>query len=111
MPFGDQGIFVRRGAFEAVGGFAEVRLMEDVLLMREFRRRGWRIELLPGPIHVDPRRWLQHGVVRQTLWNWLLLAGLRCGIPPDRLAEFYALNSLPRRPSATPQDGDFGGST
>lgn len=89
MPYGDQGIFVRRSAFEAVGGFAEVRLMEDVLLMREFRRRRWRIELLPGPIHVDPRRWLKHGVVRQTLRNWMLLAGLRLGISPDRLAEHY----------------------
>ncbi len=94
MPYGDQGIFVRRSAFEAVGGFAEVRLMEDVLLMREIRRRGWRIELLPGPIHVDPRRWLKHGVVRQTLRNWTLLAGLKLGISPDRLAEFYSPNSV-----------------
>lgn len=90
MPYGDQGIFVRRSAFEAVGGFANVRLMEDVLLMREFRRRGWQIELLLGPIHVDPRRWLKHGVVRQTLRNWTLLGGLKLGISPDRLAEFYA---------------------
>lgn len=98
MPYGDQGIFVRRSAFEAVGGFAEVRLMEDVLLMREFRRRGWRIELLPGPIHVDPRRWLKHGVIRQTLRNWSLLAGLRLGISPDRLAEFYSPTTVvPRR--------------
>ena len=94
MPFGDQGIFVRRSAFEAVGGFTEVRLMEDVLLMREFRRRGWRIKLLPGPIHVNPRRWLKHGVVRQTLRNWTLLAGLKLGISPDRLAEFYSSNSV-----------------
>lgn len=90
LPFGDQGIFVRRSAFETAGGFADVPLMEDVLLMREFRSRRWRIELLPGPIHVDPRRWLKHGVVRQTLRNWMLLAGLKLGISPDRLAEFYA---------------------
>lgn len=98
MPYGDQGIFIRRSAFEALGGFAEVRLMEDVLLMREFLRRGWRIELLPGPIHVDPRRWLKHGVVRQTLCNWMLLMGLRLGISPDRLAEFYRpATVVPRR--------------
>jgi rSAM/selenodomain-associated transferase 2 len=89
MPYGDQGIFLRRSAFEALGSFAEVRLLEDVLLMREIRHRGWRIEFLPGPIHVDPRRWLEQGVVRQTVRNWLLLAGLRLGIPPDRLADFY----------------------
>ena len=94
MPFGDQGIFVRRSAFEAVGGFAEVRLMEDVLLMREFRRRKWQMKLLPGPIHVDPRRWLKHGVVRQTLRNWMLLTGLRLGISPDQLAEYYLPQSV-----------------
>ena len=94
MPYGDQGIFIRRSAFEAVGGFAEVRLMEDVLLMRELRRRHWRIELLDGPIHVDPRRWLKHGVIRQTLRNWTLLAGLKLGVSPNRLAEFYSPNSV-----------------
>lgn len=98
IPYGDQGIFVRRSAFEAVGGFAEVRLMEDVLFMREIRRRGWRIELLPGPIHVDPRRWLKHGVVRQTFRNWLLLAGWKLGISPDCLAKFYQPTTVvPRR--------------
>lgn len=95
MPYGDQGIFVRRSAFEAVRGFAEVRLMEEVLLMREFRHRRWRIELLPGPIHVDPRRWLKHGVLRQTLRNWMLLTGLNLGISPDRLAKFYDTHRLP----------------
>ena len=98
MPYGDQGIFIRRSAFEAVGGFAEVRLMEDVLLMRQIRRRGWPIQLLPGPIHVDPRRWLEHGVIRQSLRNWALLAGLKLGISPDRLAEFYSpATVVPRR--------------
>lgn len=98
MPYGDQGIFLRQSAFESLSGFAEVRLMEDVLLMREVRRRGWRIELLPGPLHVDPRRWLKHGVVRQTLRNWTLLAGLRLGISPDRLARFYQpATVVPRR--------------
>ena len=89
LPYGDQGIFLRRETFQALGGFAEVRLMEDVLLMRELRRRRSRIELLPGPLHVDPRRWLANGVVRQTVKNWTLLVGLKLGLSPDRLAEFY----------------------
>lgn len=98
LPYGDQGIFLRRSAFETLGGFAEVRLMEDVLLMQEIRRRNWQINLLPGPIHVDPRRWLKHGVIRQTLRNWTLLTGLSLGISPDRLAEFYLpATVVPRR--------------
>lgn len=89
LPYGDQGIFVRRATFEALGGFPEVRLMEDVMLMRQLRRRS-RPALLPGPIYVSPRRWQKQGVIRQTARNWLLLSAFRLGVHPDRLAAFYA---------------------
>ncbi len=89
IPYGDQGIFLRRETFEALGGFADVRLMEDVLLMQKLRRAGGKIQLLPGPLHVDPRRWLAKGIVRQTLRNWALLTGLKLGLSPDWLAQFY----------------------
>ena len=88
LPYGDQGIFVRRQVFEQLGGFPNVRLMEDVLLMQKVRRKR-RPVLLPGPIHIDPRRWQRHGIVRQTLRNWTLLTALRLGITPNELARFY----------------------
>jgi rSAM/selenodomain-associated transferase 2 len=88
LPYGDQGIFLRRKIFEQAGGFPEVRLMEDVLLMQRIRRRQ-RPVLLAGPIHVDPRRWQRHGLVRQTLRNWTLLAALQLGVSADELACFY----------------------
>jgi rSAM/selenodomain-associated transferase 2 len=91
-PFGDQGIFVRREMFERVGGFPEVALLEDVLLMRRVRRYGWPV-LLPGPIHVSPRRWQREGVVRQTLRNWLLLTAATLGVSPARLAAFYSTHN------------------
>jgi GT2 family glycosyltransferase len=40
LPYGDQGLFVRRAAFEAVGGFPDEPLMEDVVLARKIRRIG-----------------------------------------------------------------------
>ena len=88
MPYGDQAIFMRRNVFEQLGGFPPVKLMEDVLLMRAFRKLS-RPVLLPGPVHVHPRRWQRRGVVRQTLRNWGLLAAQAVGVPPDRLARFY----------------------
>lgn len=87
-PYGDQGIFVRRDVFERVGGFPEVRLLEDLLLAKRLRRLGPLI-LLPGPLHVSARRWQRHGVVRQTLRNWRILAAARLGVSPDRLAHLY----------------------
>ena len=94
LPYGDQGIFVRRTTFEVVGGFPAVRLMEDLLLMKQLRRQS-RSVLLPGPLHVDARRWQRHGVVRQTARNWLLLSAVRLGIHPDRLARFYPNHATP----------------
>lgn len=87
-PYGDQGLFARRSVFERAGGFPPVRLMEDVLLAKSLRKAG-RLALLSGPIHVSPRRWQRQGVARQTLQNWVLLAGLRLGVSPDRLARYY----------------------
>lgn len=88
IPYGDQGIFLRRDLFEELGGYPDVRFMEDVLLMRSLRRRT-RIVLLPGPIHTSARRWQKHGILRQTVRNWLLLAAEKLGVPPDRLADLY----------------------
>jgi len=88
MAYGDQGIFVRRRVFEELGRFADVKLMEDVLLMKRLRRAG-RFVLLDERLSVSARRWQKHGIVRQTLRNWLLLTLAMCGVPPNRLARFY----------------------
>ncbi len=89
LPFGDQAIFLRRELFERLGGFPQVSLMEEVLLMRQLRDHG-RIALLPGPLHVSARRWQEYGPVRQTFRNWLILLAESLGVSPDTLAAFYA---------------------
>jgi rSAM/selenodomain-associated transferase 2 len=94
LAYGDQAIFMRREVFEQLGRFPDVKLMEDLLLMRAFRKRS-RPVLLPGPVHVHPRRWQQRGVVRQTLRNWALLGARAVGVAPDRLARFYPLDDRP----------------
>jgi rSAM/selenodomain-associated transferase 2 len=88
LPYGDQGIFVRRGQFDDLGGFPEVALMEDVLLVRSLRKRG-RLVSLDGPIHISARRWQEHGILRQTLRNWWILTMHRWGVAPDKLAIYY----------------------
>jgi rSAM/selenodomain-associated transferase 2 len=88
VPYGDQGIFATRRAFERVGGFPEVALMDDVFLALRLRRLG-RLVLMPDQIHVSPRRWRQAGVVRQTLRNWALTAAAAGGVPVEVLARFY----------------------
>jgi rSAM/selenodomain-associated transferase 2 len=86
--YGDQGIFVRRSIFEKLGGFPELRLMEDLYFMKKLKREG-RIALIDPPLRISARRWQKTGVLRQTLRNWSLITMAHCGISPNRLARFY----------------------
>jgi len=88
LIYGDQGLFITRKRFEQVGGFPELRLMEDVFISLKLRKLG-RIAVAPRRIFVSPRRWQRAGLIRQTLRNWLLTALAAGGVHPDRLAGFY----------------------
>ena len=88
LVYGDQGLFLRREAFQRTGGFPSLAFMEDLFFSQQLRRRG-RIAVSPRRIFVSPRRWQRAGLVRQTLANWLLTGLAASGVSPDRLAAFY----------------------
>mgnify|MGYP001170049813 CR=1 FL=1 len=93
IAYGDQGFFLRRDVFERLGGFPEVRLMEDVRLSRLLRDEG-RLALLPGPLMCSARRWQKYGPLSQTFRNLILRAAESLGIHPDRLADLYAPHGI-----------------
>lgn len=85
---GDQGIFVRRAAFDAIGGFPDQPLMEDVALSRLLRARG-RPACLPVRLTTSSRRWEAHGVWRTILLMWALRWAYWRGADPAELARRY----------------------
>ncbi len=87
LPYGDQGLFLRRSLFEALGGFADWPLLEDVDLVQRLRRLG-RIRLATASAPTSARRWQRDGVLRTFLRHQLILAGYRLGVPPAKLAEW-----------------------
>lgn len=89
VPYGDQAIFIRREVFEALGGYLDIPLMEDLELMTRLRRRGLRICLLEARVATSARRWEEEGLLRCTGRNLLLRALYHLGVPPGRLAEYY----------------------
>ncbi len=88
LVYGDQGLWVTKTLLDEVSGVPRVPIMEDVILSLRLKKLAKPV-LLPGPLHVSPRRWQAHGVVRQTLRNWLLYGLFRLGVPPTRLARYY----------------------
>jgi len=85
---GDQAMFVRRDTFTALGGFADIPLMEDIELSRRLKRAG-RVACLRERVTTSSRRWRTHGVVRTILLMWTLRLLYTCGVGPDRLARMY----------------------
>jgi len=88
IPYGDQGLFIRKKDYLQAGGFADTALFEEVPLVRATRAAG-RFVQLDVPIGVSPRRWERDGWIRRTVENRLLAIGYMLGLSPDTLARYY----------------------
>lgn len=86
---GDQAMFVRRDAFEAIGGFPDQPLMEDVELSRRLKRHTGRPACLRARVRTSGRRWDHHGVFRTVWLMWTLRWRYWRGTPADVLARAY----------------------
>lgn len=85
---GDQALFVTRGAFLALDGFAPIALMEDI----EFSRRARRLSAplaLSERVRTSGRRWDEHGAWRTIVLMWRLRLAYFLGADPDELARRY----------------------
>jgi rSAM/selenodomain-associated transferase 2 len=87
-PLGDQAQFVRRETFEALGGYREWPLLEDLDFARRLKRRG-PTALLSPPVITSPRRYLGQGILRTLLVNRLIFTLYAAGVSPHRLARLY----------------------
>jgi hypothetical protein len=88
LAYGDQALFARRDVFEALNGYAELPLMEDVDFIRRLCRHG-RLAHADIPALTSARRWDRDGWIRRTIENGTLLLMFLAGWSPDRLARRY----------------------
>ena len=84
--YGDQGIFVRAEVFCALGGYRDLRLMEDLDFSQRLKRRGRSI-LIRAPVITSGRRFLARGPWRTFFFIVWLLALWTLGIDTERYAE------------------------
>jgi rSAM/selenodomain-associated transferase 2 len=85
---GDQGIFVRREAFDAVGGYPVQALMEDIAISARLRRVSSPLCLRERCL-TSARRWESQGVLRTIVLMWWLRLQHALGVAPARLARRY----------------------
>ena len=96
LPYGDQGFFARRRVFTSLGGFADLPLLEDVDFVRRLAGAG-RVAEIALPLRTSARRWRRDGWWRRSLRNSAIVALYFLGVPPARLAPWYAPSRRGRR--------------
>ena len=85
---GDQALFMTRQAFDAVGGFPDQPLMEDVEISKRLKRLSPPACLRPR-VTTSGRRWDQRGAWRTIVLMWQLRWAYWRGVPADVLAGRY----------------------
>ena len=86
--YGDQAIFVARPAFDRLGGYRPLPIMEDYDLVRRLRRTG-RFTLLPLSVETAARRHRDRGALRTVARIWAIQFLYHAGVSPTRLARLY----------------------
>jgi GT2 family glycosyltransferase len=102
IMFGDQVQFMRRTTFEAVGGFPEIPLMEDVEMSRALHNAGQLVRIPPQyRVITSSRRFAERGFLRQSLLNGMsMIRYLYLGATPEDIARVYR-SSREEAPSGT----------
>ena len=103
LAYGDQALFVRRDVFDAMGGYREWPLMEDVDFVRRLRQAG-KLYHSPQAVLTSARRWERDGWWRRSAKNVMLQTLFFAGVAPQRLANWYShpLRSRTQRVRAAP---------
>jgi rSAM/selenodomain-associated transferase 2 len=86
---GDQAIFMRRAAFDAVGGFPDQPLMEDIEISKRLLRHCGAPACLRAKVSTSGRRWDERGAWRTIVLMWRLRWLYWRGVGADQLAAAY----------------------
>jgi len=88
LPYGDQAIFVRKSAFDLIGGYRNIPLMEDVDFIGRLNKLGT-IVILDKKAITSERRWSKEGLIKTAAMNQLIMLLYKFGVNPCRLARIY----------------------
>ena len=88
LATGDQAMFVRRSAFDQVGGFPLIDLMEDIGISKTLSQHG-KPGLITQPVVTSARRWQNGGPIKTILLMWRLRFLFWIGVNPQTLASMY----------------------
>ncbi len=87
LPYGDQGLVMPKRLYEAIGGYRDLPLMEDVDLVRRLGRS--RTIILRATAVTSATRYRRDGYVTRVARNLSCLALYYLRVPPRMIARLY----------------------
>jgi hypothetical protein len=88
LPYGDQGIFIRKADFIEAGGFPELPIMDDAVFVSGLKEKG-SIITLDKKVCTSARRYERLGVLRTWLINQCVITAFFCGAAPQEISDMY----------------------
>eukprot|EP01084_Bolivina_argentea_P133914 236312_1 len=94
LPYGDQGLFIKREKFIEIGGFKWIPILDDIEFVFRCREiatlKKQKIYIDENYAYCSPRRWQNNGVAKNTVWNqWILFLYTRMKLTPEKLYQIY----------------------
>jgi len=86
FPYGDQGLLISQRLYRRIGGYAEIPLMEDVMIAKALRGT---LTTLPVFIETSADMYRQDGWLKRSFKNFGVLSQFLAGTDPDKLAAKY----------------------
>jgi rSAM/selenodomain-associated transferase 2 len=87
LPYGDQGLLISRKLYDEVGGFLDVPLMEDVMIVRAIGKQ--RLTELNAEARTSAAKYERDGWGKRSWRNAFLLIRFLLGAKPEDLAKRY----------------------
>ena len=88
IALGDQAQFATRSAFDAIGGFQDWPILEDLDFARRLKKIG-KIAIIEARARTSTRRFARGGIAPTIANNWLIFGLYYLGVSPHRLARLY----------------------
>jgi len=88
LPYGDQGLFLKKSVFNTMEGFSPMPIMEDYEFVQRLKKQG-KIYISQASVLTSSRRWQKLGILKTTLINQGIILGYYLNIDPKILADWY----------------------
>ena len=87
LPYGDQGLLIKRQTYQNIGGYRSLPFLEDVDLVRRIGRR--RVVMLDAAATTSSERYRRSGYLKQGVRNIILVDLFFLGVSPNWLVRLY----------------------